>query len=474
MKPSNYKINIDRFKFGAMLGLLLLLATSCNTADDYVSLVPEEGEERSGGNATSFIFSPDAFGFSVDGLSLDEQITFGVGNSLFNQNWVTAPASTTARDGLGPFFNARSCSGCHFKDGRGRPPAFEGELAHGLLLRLTLPGTGANGGTIPDPIYGGQFQDNSILGVDKEGLLKVTYETVGITYPDGSSVDLQKPIYEMVNLNYGDMNSAVQVSPRVASQMIGLGLLGAIPESVLLSYEDENDADGDGISGRANYVYDVESASLKLGRFGWKANQPTVKQQVAAAFSGDLGITSSLFPDENCNEILNCDEIANGGSPEIPDDNLDNVAFYSATLSVPARRDFDNEEVLQGKELFNSINCSGCHIAIFQTGTSNINALSNQTIRPYTDLLLHDMGDGLSDNAPEFKATGKEWRTPPLWGIGLIKTVNDHTNLLHDGRARNIEEAILWHGGEAEAIKNNFMDLDKDDRAKIIKFIETL
>ncbi|WP_289038406.1 di-heme oxidoredictase family protein [uncultured Zobellia sp.] len=474
MKPSNYKIKIDRFKFRAMLGLLLLLAASCNTADDYVSLVPEEGEERSGGNATSFIFSPDAFGFSVDGLSLDEQITFGVGNSLFNQNWVTAPASTTARDGLGPFFNARSCSGCHFKDGRGRPPAFEGELAHGLLLRLTLPGTGANGGTIPDPIYGGQFQDNSILGVDKEGVLKVTYETVGITYPDGSSVDLQKPIYEMVNLNYGAMNSAVQVSPRVANQMIGLGLLDAIPESVLLSYEDESDADGDGISGRANYVYDVESASLKLGRFGWKANQPTVKQQVAAAFSGDLGITSSLFPDENCNETLNCDEIANGGSPEIPDDNLDNVAFYSATLSVPARRDFDNEEVLQGKELFHSINCSGCHIATFQTGTSNITALSNQTIRPYTDLLLHDMGDALSDNAPEFKATGNEWRTPPLWGIGLIKTVNDHTNLLHDGRARNIEEAILWHGGEAETIKNNFMDLDKDDRAKIIKFIETL
>ncbi|MBU2974550.1 c-type cytochrome [Zobellia sp. B3R18] len=457
-----------------MLGLLLLLAASCNTADDYVPLVPEEGEERSGGNATSFIFSPDAFGFSVDGLSLDEQITFGVGNSLFNQNWVTAPASTTARDGLGPFFNARSCSGCHFKDGRGRPPVFEGELAHGLLLRLTLPGTGANGGTIPDPIYGGQFQDNSILGVDKEGVLKVTYETVGITYPDGSSVDLQKPIYEMVNLNYGAMNSAVQVSPRVANQMIGLGLLDAIPESVLLSYEDESDADGDGISGRANYVYDVESASLKLGRFGWKANQPTVKQQVAAAFSGDLGITSSLFPDENCNETLNCDKIANGGSPEIPDDNLDNVVFYSATLSVPARRDFDNEEVLQGKELFNSIKCSGCHITTFQTGTSNINALSNQTIRPYTDLLLHDMGDALSDNAPEFKATGNEWRTPPLWGIGLIKTVNDHTNLLHDGRARNIEEAILWHGGEAETIKNNFMDLDKDDRAKIIKFIETL
>ena len=282
------------FKFSVLP--LLVITVSCSNTDDYTPLVPEEDEELSGGSATSFIFSPDAFGFSVDGLSLDEQITFGVGNSLFNQSWVTAPASTTARDGLGPFFNSRSCSGCHFKDGRGRPPAFEGELAHGLLLRLTLQGTGANGGTIPDPIYGGQFQDNSVFGIDREGVLRVTYETEAVIYPDGSSVDLQKPIYEMVNLNYGAMNAAVQVSPRVANQMIGLGLIDAIPEAVLLSYADENDADGDGISGRPNYVYDVETANLKLGRFGWKANQPTVKQQVAAAFSGDLGITSSLFP----------------------------------------------------------------------------------------------------------------------------------------------------------------------------------
>ncbi|MBT2162748.1 di-heme oxidoreductase family protein [Zobellia barbeyronii] len=459
-------------KFGLLW--LLVITASCSNTDDYTPLIPEEDEELSGGSATSFIFSPDAFGFSVDGLSLDEQITFGVGNSLFNQSWVTAPASTTARDGLGPFFNSRSCSGCHFKDGRGRPPAFEGELAHGLLLRLTLPEIGANGGTVPDPIYGGQFQDNSVFGINREGVLRVTYETVAVTYPDGSSVDLQKPIYEMIDLNYGAMNAAVQVSPRVANQMIGLGLLDAIPEVVLLSYADENDSDGDGISGRPNYVYDVETADLKLGRFGWKANQPTVKQQVAAAFSGDLGITSSLFPEENCNPELDCNQIPNGGSPEIPDDNLDNVAFYAATLSVPARRDFDEEEVLQGKELFTSINCTGCHVAIYETGTSSIDALANQTIRPYTDLLLHDMGDGLGDDAPEFRATGNEWRTPPLWGVGLIETVNDHTNLLHDGRARNIEEAILWHGGEAESVKNSFMALNKEERTKIIAFIKTL
>ncbi|WP_194528929.1 di-heme oxidoredictase family protein [Zobellia roscoffensis] len=453
---------------------MCLVFISCSESDDYVPLVVEENEELSGGNATSFIFSPDAFGFSVDGLSLDEQITFGVGNSLFNQNWVTAPASTTARDGLGPFFNARSCSGCHFKDGRGRPPAFEGELAHGLLLRLSLSGTDQHGINIPDPIYGSQFQDNSILSVSNEGTLKVTYENITVTYEDGNSVELQKPTYEMVDLNYGAMDPSILVSPRVASQMVGLGLLDAIPEMVVLSYEDENDADNDGISGRANYVYDAESDGFKLGRFGWKANQPSVKQQIAAAFSGDLGITSSLFPDENCNGTLNCDEIANGGNPEITDENLDKVTFYSATLSVPARRDVDDEDVLKGKELFNTIHCSGCHIAVHETGAYEIDALANQTIRPYTDLLLHDMGEGLADNAPEYRASGVEWRTPPLWGVGLIETVNDHTNLLHDGRARTIEEAILWHGGEAEEIKNRFMALDKEERGQIIRFIETL
>ncbi len=442
--------------------------------DGYISLRAEEGEEFSGGETTLFDVSPNAFGFQAPNLDEENGLVFFTGNSLFNQNWVTAPASTKARDGLGPLFNARSCSGCHFKDGRGRAPEFDGELSTGLLFRLSVPGTDEFGGNLPEPTYGGQFQDDVIQNIEVEGKIKITYEPVVVTYPDGSSVSLRKPDYYFTDLNYGAMASDVQVSPRVANQMIGLGLLDAVPESTILSFSDENDSDGDGISGKVNYVYDIETGSKKMGRFGWKSNQPSLKQQIAGAFSGDLGITSSLFPNENCPPNIDCNTIANGGSPEISDENLDKVAIYSATLAVPGRRDFDEQNVLEGKQLFAEANCVACHIPVMQTGSYSIEALENQTIRPYTDLLLHDMGDGLADGTPDFDATGSEWRTPPLWGIGLIETVNGHSNLLHDGRARTIEEAILWHGGEATGSKEAFMQLKGDERAKLIAFIESL
>lgn len=458
-----------------VLFIFTFLCIGCSQDDDssYSLLTPEEGEEFSGGENTSFIFSPEAFGFAAPNLTLDERIIFGVGNSLFNQNWVTAPASTTARDGLGPLFNSNNCSDCHFKDGRGRPPQFDGELDTGLLLRLSIPGTLPDGSNQGHPIYGGQLQDNSILAVDREGSFSITYESIPITYADGNQVILQKPTYSFANLNYGPLDN-VQVSPRVAQQMIGLGLLDAIPETTLMNLSDPTDTDGDGISGRPNFVFDIESNSAKVGRYGWKANQPTIKQQVAAAFAGDLGITSPLFPDENCPPSIDCSTIPNGGTPEISEENLANTTFYSTTLAVPARRNFEDQDVLEGKQLFNDINCAACHIPKIETGSHPIAALANQTIRPYTDLLLHDMGEDLADNTPDFEANGREWRTPPLWGIGLIETVNGHTNLLHDGRARNIEEAILWHGGEATEAKTAFMDLSAEERQSLITFINSL
>ena len=460
------------------LSLLVLAFTFINCQkdadDEYIPLQAEEAEAFSGGETTLFDFSPNAFGFQAPNLDDDNGLLFFTGNSLFNQNWVTAPASTTARDGLGPLFNARSCSGCHFKDGRGRAPEFDGEKSSGLLLRLSIPGTDAYGANLPEPTYGGQFQDDVIQNIAVEGNIKITYEPIQVTYPDGKVVSLQKPDYQFTDLNYGAMASDVMVSPRVANQMIGLGLLDAVPLQTILSYVDESDSNSDGISGKANYVYNYETETIALGRFGWKSNQPTLKQQIAAAFGGDLGITTSLFPNENCPPGINCDTIANGGNPEISDENLDKVTLYSATLAVPGRRDYDEQNVLEGKQLFEQINCTACHIPLMQTGPYPIAALENQTIRPYTDLLLHDMGEGLADNAPDFDATGSEWRTPPLWGIGLIETVNGHTSLLHDGRARNIEEAILWHGGEATVSKEAFMQLTAVDRAKLIDFIESL
>ncbi len=460
-----------------ILGLILALhLVSCNESDDYVALSSEDEEQFSGGKtATVFNATQEAFGFSASGINFEEQSAFGIGNSFFRQSWVSSPASTTARDGLGPYFNAVSCSSCHFKDGRGRPPAFDGETARGLLLRLSTDGFHTNGSSNPDPIYGGQLQDNAILGQTVKGGFKITYQDIVETFDDGTTVILKKPIYQFVNLGFGPMAGNLKVSPRIANQIIGLGLLDAIPESTILSFADVNDANGDGISGKPNYVHDIQSNTQKLGRFGWKSNQPSVLQQVAAAFSGDMGITSSLFPNENCPPGVDCDAIPNGGTPEITDDNLNKVAIYSLTLAVPARRNHTNQDVLRGKKTFETIGCASCHIPKIQTGSNYpIAAFRNQTIRPYTDMLLHDMGDALGDNATDFLATGNEWRTPALWGIGLIQTVNGHTNLMHDGRAKNITEAILWHGGEGSTSKNKFKQLPVKEREDLLKFLNSL
>jgi CxxC motif-containing protein (DUF1111 family) len=458
------------------LVILSLNFYSCSNNDDdnYTPLKAEDREQFSGGDATVFNVSQESFGFSIASLNLDEQTDFGVGNSFFRQTWISAPSSTTARDGLGPFFNAISCASCHFKDGRGRPPATDGELGKGLLLRFSMEGQDANGLAFSDPVYGGQLQDNSILGQTPEGEFRITYQQISETLADGTVVTLQKPTYLVTNLGYGALAN-VHISPRIANQIIGLGLLEAIPENTILGFADENDSNKDGISGRPNYVHDFATNTTQMGRFGWKANQPNVRQQVAGALSGDMGITSPLFPNESGPFGVDLTKIPNGGTPEISEINLNRMALYAQTLAVPARRNYTDQNVLKGKKTFETINCTGCHIPKILTGnTHSITSLRNQTIRPYTDLLLHDMGEGLSDNATDFKATGSEWRTQPLWGIGLIQTVNKHTNLMHDGRARNVEEAILWHGGEAQNAKDKYKKLSKTDRDDLSAFINSL
>jgi len=446
------------------LGLVICLADCSSSLEDEMLL---------GGEGTIFDSSANAFGLQHAGLSEDDGLNFFTGNSLFNQSWVTAPASTEARDGLGPLFNARSCSSCHLKDGRGRPPAFKGEKGHGLLIRLAIDNDLIHG-PIADKNYGTQLQDRSILGVNTEAAFDISHDTLTGTYPDGESYELIKPIYAFSELAEGDME-ATEVSPRIANHIVGMGLLEAIPEATLLSLADEHDTDQDGISGRPNYVWDHTTSTSAIGRFGWKGNQPTVKQQVASAFAGDMGITSSIFPKSICPPSVICDDIPNGGEPEIPDENLDKVVLYTSSLAVPAMRDWEDKDVRKGRDLFSKVDCSSCHIPKVTTGTHpDFPAFSDQVIRPYTDLLLHDMGEGLADNADDFLATGREWRTPPLWGIGLFSIVNKHTFYLHDGRARNIEEAILWHGGEAESSKNKFMDLSSSQRKQLIKFLESL
>lgn len=458
-------------KLYCALFILSLVSLSCRK-----DLIVTDTRLLSGGkNGTVFDGSENAFGHSMPGISDDKELLFFVGNSFFNQNWVSAPASAKARDGLGPLLNAKSCSACHFKDGRGKPFLSIDDNATGFLIRLSI-GNNLDGSPIGDPIYGGQFNDKSINGVNDEGDIDVVFEYISGQYDDGTPYTLRRPIYSLKNLKYGDISPNVLTSARVGQQMIGLGLLEAIPVKDLMRYEDENDVDNDGVSGKANYVLDIESKSVQMGIFGWKAGQPSLKQQVAGAFHGDLGIKSSLFTEENhtANQP-ECYDLADGGTIEIDDDDLEKTVLYSSSLAVPARRNINNSKVLEGEKLFIDLKCVSCHVSTFQTGNSHhFTYLNNQTIHPYTDLLLHDMGDELSDNRPVFLASGKEWRTQPLWGIGLIQTVNGHTFLLHDGRARNIEEAILWHGGEANDSKNKFKGLAKGKREALIQFINSL
>ena len=465
----------------AAVGVFLFFISigSCQK-DGFLSAAPtyfaEDGEEFSGGETTVFDQSVNAFALPAPKLSSHDELLFFVGNSFFNQNWVQSPSSTTTRDGLGPYFNSRSCSGCHFKDGRGQPQASIGQLSQGLIIRLSVAGKGPHGEPVPESNYGLQFQEQAIDGVNREGRYELIWQEIAGNYPDGTSYILRKPEINFTELNYGNLNDQIMISPRVAPQMIGLGLLEAISENTILKFADENDTNGDGISGRPNYVWNSIEQKNQMGRFGWKANQPTILQQISAAFNGDIGITTPYFPNENLeNSQKQYENFSNGGSPEIENDDLEKMLLYSSTLAVPARRNVDDKNVLAGKEIFKEVGCNACHIEKIQTGThQKFSILSDQTIRPFTDLLLHDMGEGLADNRPDFLAEGNEWRTPPLWGIGLFETVNKHTFYLHDGRARNIEEAILWHGGEAENAKKEFQQLAKPQREQLLIFLESL
>ena len=458
---------------------LLPLALGCS-GEAEPPKVPtfEVGEQLPGGDGTNtFLLGANAFTKPAANITPEHEPAFFSGNSFFNQGWVQAPSSTTARDGLGPLFNARSCAACHFKDGRGRPPLEEGEEFMGLLLRLSVPGTRESGEPLPEPRYGGQLQPFAIDAVGSEGTPHLRYEVRAGQYADGEPYELLVPSYDISNLQHGALHDQTMVSPRVAPAMIGLGLLQAIPLARLESLADPEDADGDGISGRINWVWDISEQRSAAGRFGWKAEQPSVRQQSAAAFAGDLGVTSSLFPGDDCTEAEpDCLDAPTGGAPEIANETLDRVDVYAMLLAVPIRERWKDETVLRGKQLFTEAGCSDCHTPRHDTeaGLAEVPETAQQTIWPYTDLLLHDLGDDLGDGRPVFEADGNEWRTPPLWGLGRYGTVSGHDRLLHDGRARGVAEAILWHGGEAETARAAFQSMSQRERSALIGFVESL
>lgn len=492
----------------AISGLLCACTESHQPAE---APLPPSGETLSGGDATVFETTASVFEKHSANLKSSQGIRdFNLGNDFFKNPWVPNRSSTSLRDGLGPHFNNNACQDCHIRDGRGHAPSVsateDGTDFSSMLIRaarsqittedreLMLAGMRANVG---DNAVGGQLQQHAIAGIQVESALRVSYRDVDMAYSDGHTVTLRKPSWHLISRYKDagfDFDSDTIFSARVAPPMIGLGLLMLIPEEQIIANEDVHDTNNDGISGKANRVWSLEKQSVALGRFGWKAGQPSIIEQAAGAFLGDMGLTSRLHPTENClSHHTDCLQAPTGNGDstqtydyEVSDQVLNRVAFYSAHLGVPARRHVDDANVQLGKQLFKDAHCDACHIQQWQTGSSDeFPELSNQVIYPYTDLLLHDLGPELadfthdsqpanSDTLYEYRATTAEWRTPPLWGIGLAQTVDPKATFLHDGRARTVMEAVLWHGGEAEAARDAVLQFNASERAALNAFLMSL
>jgi CxxC motif-containing protein (DUF1111 family) len=423
-----------------------------------------------GGDGTIFDQGDESFAYPARNLSSANRGPFQLGDGIFNRNWVAAPASPEGSDGLGPTYNAFSCSGCHNNNGRGAPPQHDGDPFLGLLLRLSISGSDAHGGPAPDPNYGNQLQPNGILGVQGEGAPSVSYVEAPGTYDDGEAYSLRVPTYAIGSLNFGPLDPAEMVSPRLAPQTIGLGLLEAVDATTILAFAAQN-------GGKANLVWDDRRQQTVLGRFGWKANQPNLEQQVLAASRNDIGITNSLYATQNC-PTAQADCVSaplSMNQPELEPIRETALVVHALGLAVPARRNLDDPAALHGEQLFTQSGCVACHIPKMTTGTlPDWPELSNQVIRPFTDLLLHDMGPDLSDGRPDYLASGSEWRTPPLWGLGLVQPIDGYLFLMHDGRARGFAEAILWHAGQADTAKEAFRKMAKGDRDALISFLSSL
>lgn len=447
-----------------------------------------------GGAATSPTVkdAKKAFSQPSTNLSSESRLNFKIGQAVFRKIWPLPHIAGSPSAGLGPLYNARSCEDCHLRDGRGHPPE-PGKISGGavsILLKFSVPPqtpaqreqlASYHLAAIPDPAYGGQLQDVAVKGLTAEGLLQVTYEDIPVVLAGGERITLRNPSYSIGEPGYGPLHANVMMSVRAAPQMIGLGLLEAVPEIAILGLADPDDADGDNISGRVNRVWSREKKKVVLGRFGWKAGAPTVLQQSAQAFAADMGLSSWLVPEPagDCTEAQKlCRELAkepDQNDGEVNRDLLESLALYARNLAVPKRRRANDDQIIAGKQHFSALGCARCHNPSFKTGAYPKEPhLAHQQIWPYTDLLLHDMGEGLADNRPESAAGGREWRTPPLWGIGLTQGVTGRLSFLHDGRARTIAEAILWHGGEAQSARDGFAALSRAERESLIAFVNSL
>ena len=414
---------------------------------------------QAGGATTFDNRSSHAFGQPAPGLTAKEMALHAKGDATFDAVFVTAPAPINA--GLGPKFNNNACSRCHIKNGRGMPQLGQ------ALIRTSLPADSGlpiakTEGVVPDPTIGTQLQDSAVYGEQPEAKAAIAWMETSGQYPDGEAYSLRSPKISLTAIGSDrPIHKSLLTSLRIPPPVFGVGLLEAIPESVLEALSDPQDKDDDGISGRINRVWNFETKQMAVGRFGLKANSATLISQTATAYAHDMGLANPLLPNAD-------------GTTEIDAKTVEASAFYTQTLAIPARGQTDDSTVQKGEKLFLQANCAACHLNQIKTGRSAVKILANQTIQPYTDLLLHDMGEGLADGRPDFEASGQEWRTAPLWGLGLTQTVLPYAGYLHDGRARSVEEAILWHGGEAEAAKQTFINMRKSDRLAMLKFLNSL
>ncbi|HXX62521.1 MAG TPA: di-heme oxidoredictase family protein [Bacteroidota bacterium] len=451
------------FRVCITAGVSALLIQACREPQPFPD--DQRDQRLSGGANTVFDVSAESFGHPFPTLSGHDLKIHELGDTQFDQTFVAAPAPVNS--GLGPIYNNVSCSSCHHNDGIGIPTA--GDPQSALLIRLSLPGADAHGGPLPVPGYGNQLQDKAVLGKSPEGKVIISYTYQKYSFADGESFELRTPSYSLVNLYLPQ--GGMLISPRLAPPVFGLGLLEAVPEDEILSLATQGAQNG--VNGRPNYVWNPVTQRTELGRFGWKASAASILEQVGLAYNQDMGITSEYFPTESCAGQSQFDNLSD--DPELADSLLVAVKFYVQSLAVPARRNVNDPTVLRGETLFRQVGCASCHSETMITAVNvAFPAVSKQTIHPFTDLLLHDMGAGLADNRPDFQANGQEWRTAPLWGLGLFASVNYPPYYLHDGRARTLIEAIEWHGGEAAHAKGLFEQMSKSDREALLAFLMSL
>lgn len=426
-----------------------------------------------------------AYSEPAPALTYAQQAPFMAGRSHFKRPWVTF-GLPTGDWGLGPTFIADRCTGCHVGGGRGNPPSSPDRQLTSTLVRISKPGADQHGAPLPLENYGDQLQNNALRGqsldmaysdkpVPAEAEIFLDWFEQEVLLSDGERVSLRAPRLRIEKLAFGPLDSDVMTSLRNASPVFGLGLLQAVSEEMLQEIAAHQRSLG--YNGRVNRVWDEINQRPAMGRFGWKANVASIKQQIAMAALGDMGVTSGLFPQQNCPSVQDiCQKEVPGNSPELIDNDWNELEFWTLGLAVPAARDQTDSEVLRGAVLFEQAQCAVCHLPNLRTAErfDRLPQLANQTFHAYTDLLLHDMGEELADGRPDFGAGPKDWRTPPLWGLGLSQIVSGSIALLHDGRARNVTEAILWHGGEGAKSRDAFKAMARGDRAALVKFVNSI